>query len=84
MNQPVVDPIIVRRNRILGLILGAVAMAITAIFMYQFTARGLPQDADVFRRTAREGRAGHPLGETTEISTIPATPTPSAPEETSP
>ncbi len=84
MNQPVVDPVIVRRNRILGLFLGAVAIAITTIFMYRFTNSGLPQDADVFRRTAREGRAGHPLGETMETSTIPATPTPSAPEETSP
>lgn len=84
MNEPALDPVIVRRNRILGLILAAVAVAITAIFMYQFTRRGLPQDVDVFRRTTREGRAGHPLGETTETSTIPATPTPSAPEETAP
>ncbi len=85
MIEPVLAPEVVRRNRILGLILGAVVFAIGGFFMYQFTHRGLPPDPDVFRQMAEEGTSGHPLGESPGTVTIPAAPLPSAaPQEPAP
>ena len=38
------------RNRTLGLILGGVCIALTALFFIIFTYRGLPKDPDEWKR----------------------------------
>lgn len=79
-----VSPDTARKNRILGLILGAFAVGVTVFFIIHFTNKGLPEDGDIHRRMHREGRPGHPLGETTETSTIPLAPSSPTVQEESP
>lgn len=79
-----VPPALARRNRNLGLALGALAVAITVFFIIHFTNKGLPEDGDIHRRMHREGRPGHPLGESTETSTIPLAPSIPTVQEESP
>jgi hypothetical protein len=80
--EPVIPAAIVRRNRNLGLALGVFVILVTVSFIVIFTQKGLPKDADIYRRLHREGRVGHPLGETIESSTVPVMPAEPTSQET--
>lgn len=77
-----------RRNRITGLLLGALVLIVVVSFMYAFTRKGLPKDPAVWKRLERERSADEavvddskPIGVATQPSSVtPAAATPTAQE----
>ena len=63
------DPALAARNMRLGLILGAVVLAITGYGFWLFSTEGLPKDPNLFQRLEQRGEA--PAGTSSAIPNQP-------------